>query len=164
MEYEVRQATMLDTEFIITLLEDICSLHHEGRDDIFKNSGSKYNYQDLAELFEREDIFIDICTDNEDNRLGYIFQVLKTTDEDNCRYAQRVLYIDDLCVDSSRRSKGVGAILMESAKKLAERLGCSRIELNVWDFNKKAISFYEQLGYTPQRHIYELKVERPDQN
>ena len=159
MEYTVRQATMLDTELIISLLEDICSLHHTGRSDIFKDGGSKYNYQDLAELLEKEDVFIDICTDDEGNRLGYIFQILKTIEDDNCRYASKVLYIDDLCVEGSLRSKGVGGALMESAKRRAEVLGCSRLELNVWDFNTKAIGFYEKLGYTPQRHIYELKID-----
>lgn len=160
MEYDIRSATVMDLEFIGEQLEETCELHHHGRSEIFKPNGRKYSDQDIIEILEREDVFIDICESDEGIRLGYCIQFLRETDEDGCRFERRTLFIDDIYVITKKRSKGVGKALMYSAKQRAEKLGCAAVELNVWEFNKDAISFYESLGYVPQRRILELKLSK----
>ena len=160
MEYDIRSATVMDLEFIGEQLEEMCELHHDGRNEIFKPHGKKYSDQDIIEILEREDVFIDICENEDGMRLGYCIQFLRETEEDDCRFGRRYLFIDDLCVIAKKRSKGIGKALMDAARQRAMKLGCSAIELNVWEFNKDAIGFYEKLGYVPQRRILELVLDK----
>lgn len=56
------------------------------------------------------------------------------------------LFIDDLCVDSTQRSQGVGRALLDYVKAEAKRLGCYEVTLNVWEGNDSAINFYKKNG------------------
>lgn len=50
---------------------------------------------------------------------------------------------------------GIDKQLMRKAEEISKELGCKRIELNCWSFNKNAINFYEEFGMRPQRIIME---------
>jgi GNAT superfamily N-acetyltransferase len=56
------------------------------------------------------------------------------------------IYIEDLYVDPSHRSGGIGKELLQhlAAKAVAE--GCGRMEWWVLDWNEPAINFYERIG------------------
>jgi RimJ/RimL family protein N-acetyltransferase len=43
--------------------------------------------------------------------------------------------------------------IRRATEKWAFEKGITRIELNVWGFNKRAMAFYDNLGYKPQQHI-----------
>ena len=158
MSYKIKQCTNDDIDFVNDLLCVLCDLHHSGRSDVFKSGGCKYTTDDIISLLERNDAFIDICIDENGNRVGYCIQFLKQVNEDNCRFARRVLYIDDLCISDNKRSKGAGSALMAAVKQRATEQSCDAIELNVWEFNKNAIEFYEKQGFLPQRRFYEMKL------
>jgi GNAT superfamily N-acetyltransferase len=61
---------------------------------------------------------------------------------------RRLLPID-LVEEGRRRRKGVGRALMQAAHDLGKEKGAGEAELNVWEFNREAILFYEALGYRP---------------
>ena len=44
------------------------------------------------------------------------------------------------------------------AKQLARKENVSSIELNVWAFNKNAINFYKELGFTCKSMRYEYNI------
>lgn len=157
MNYQIKCCTTDDIEFVCDLLCVLCDLHHNGRSDVFKSSGCKYTPADIITLLQRNDAFIDICYDN-DEKIGYCIQFLKQTPEDSCRCARKVLFVDDLCISDNQRSKGAGSALMAAVKQRATELNCDCIELNVWEFNNKAIAFYEKQGYKLQRRFYELEL------
>lgn len=45
------------------------------------------------------------------------------------------------------RGLGIGKIAMNFIEQTAKEIGFNRIELGVFEFNKKAIEFYKKLGY-----------------
>ena len=47
---------------------------------------------------------------------------------------------------------------MNEAKTIARKNNCSRLELNVWNFNTNAIEFYEHFGMKCQRKIMEIEI------
>jgi len=49
--------------------------------------------------------------------------------------------------DSDYWGKGVSKIAMERFEEESRKRGASRIELGVFEFNERAISFYKKLGY-----------------
>jgi GNAT superfamily N-acetyltransferase len=56
------------------------------------------------------------------------------------------LYLDDLYVKPEHRRRKVGSMLLAQVFDLARREGCKRLRLQVLDWNKDAISFYEKHG------------------
>ena len=54
------------------------------------------------------------------------------------------LYLDDLYVKPEHRRKKVGSMLLEKVFELAKQEDCKRLRLQVLDWNKDAISFYEK--------------------
>ena len=81
--------------------------------------------------------------------LGYAFCIFEETAETTSLRPVRTLYLDDLCINESRRGEGLGRRLYDEVIRLAEAAGCDRITLHAWNFNQKAFRFYEKLGMTP---------------
>ena len=59
------------------------------------------------------------------------------------------IFIEDLYVDESHRREGLGLAMFMHVARLAREQGCGRLEWSVLDWNKPAISFYENLGAEP---------------
>jgi len=62
---------------------------------------------------------------------------------------RRGLYLEDLFVRPSARSRGVGKALLTRVAEIAVERGCPRFEWAVLDWNESAIGFYEKLGARP---------------
>jgi len=55
--------------------------------------------------------------------------------------------IDSIGVNAHFRKAGIGQALMERAEQWALEQGAGSVELNVFEFNQGAISFYKRQGY-----------------
>ena len=64
--------------------------------------------------------------------------------------ARPFLFLEDLVVDESARSGGVGEALMAALAREGVRRGAMRIEWVVLDWNVNAIRFYRRVGAGPQ--------------
>ena len=56
------------------------------------------------------------------------------------------IYLEDLFVHESDRSRGVGKALLSAVAQVAASEGAGRLEWSVLDWNETAIGFYKQLG------------------
>lgn len=70
----------------------------------------------------------------------------------------KIAYIDLLVVDARHRRRGIGKGLFHEVQKRARKVGSDRVELMVWSHNKIAERAYESYGMTPQRSIYEIRL------
>lgn len=59
---------------------------------------------------------------------------------------KRIFYIEDVFIDEDKRGEGVGTALFTEARRLAEELGCARLEWKCLDWNVSARNFYEKTG------------------
>ncbi len=71
------------------------------------------------------------------------------------------IYIEDLFVKPSARSKGVGQKLLTYLARLAKEKQCCRLQWFVQDWNEKAIRFYDRIG---AKHIDGWKLYRVSDN
>ena len=55
-------------------------------------------------------------------------------------------YLEDFFVQKDYRSKGIGKELFEECLRIAKLESCSQINWQVLEWNKRAISFYENIG------------------
>ena len=70
-----------------------------------------------------------------------------------------ILWIDELVVDDKVRKIGIGKNLFSEVKRIAKEKNYDAVELNCWNFNERAIQFYEKCGMNIQRLIMDLKTD-----
>ena len=63
--------------------------------------------------------------------------------------AQPGIYLEDLFVTPSMRSKGFGEAMLKRIAEIAVERNCGRFEWSVLDWNEHAIRFYKRLGAEP---------------
>ena len=157
----VRFAKNEDVPAILALLQQVGRLHHEGRPDLFRSDAQKYGASQVIRMLEDPDQPIFIAAE-EDAVLGYGFCQIKTHTQNPVFHDYTELYIDDICVDKTQRSKGGGSAIYEEILRYGKKRKCHNITLNVWSFNKQAMAFYEKCGLKPQRIFMETVLENQD--
>lgn len=70
-------------------------------------------------------------------------------------FIQKPTYVDDMFVHPSYRGQKIATTLFHKMERRAKKLGATRIDLMVWEFNESAQELYRSLGMTPQRYILE---------
>ncbi len=145
----IRLAKANDIPAILDLLGEILAVHHKGRPDIFKSSGSKYDHQQLAQLLNdpNQPVFV---YEQDGQILGHLFCQFQEA-QGNVLEPVKTLFIDDLCVSSSARGQGLGEKFIDFARGYAKEQGCYNLTLDVWADNAGAVRFYERLGLEPQK-------------
>ncbi len=56
-------------------------------------------------------------------------------------------FLDEITIAAEERSRGYGRRALALAEDLARRLGATRLELNVYQHNPRALALYQALGY-----------------
>lgn len=152
---KIRRAEERDIPRMGALLEQVNLVHHNGRPDIFK-IGRKYTDEELMAILGDETRPILVAVDETDFVLGYAFCIYQQHVGSQLLTDIKTLYIDDLCVDETRRGQHVGRSLYDAAVALARETGCYNLTLNVWSCNEGAMRFYESCGLLPQKIGMEL--------
>lgn len=142
---------------ILMLLRQVCQVHHRIRPDIFQSSAVKYTREQLIDILSDETRPIFVAEDG-GKVVGYCFCQLRNYDGTGVSTCRRELYIDDLCVDESRRGQHVGSVLYDRAVAFAKANNCQFLTLNVWCGNEGALKFYEHAGLTPRNMTMETKL------
>ena len=148
---KIRSAEEKDIPRLGDLLLQVCRVHNQGRPDLFRAGGRKYNDDELRELLKDSERPILVAEDNTGWVAGYAFCVYQRHKNEGAFNDLTTLYLDDLCVDEKCRNQHVGTILYEAVLDLARRTGCYNVTLNVWSCNESAMKFYEHLGLKPQK-------------
>jgi ribosomal protein S18 acetylase RimI-like enzyme len=66
--------------------------------------------------------------------------------------------ITELVVTAYAQNKGVGAMLVDEAKRVAATMGCEELDVSVEVENQKAQGFYEKLGFEKKHADYGMKL------
>lgn len=147
MAIELKKGEKDDIPHILELLDRVRALHHDGRPDVFKSNGTKYDAGQLEEKLKDPEEGIFVAYDGE-TFLGYICTALKEYKGHAIMNDRKYLYVDDLCVSKASRGRGVGRLLLDKAKYFAKEKGAASMELNVWKFQNSAEGFYRSCGFT----------------
>ena len=155
----IRRAEERDIPDLTRLLLQVASVHHNGRPDLFREHARKYTDEELSILLRDENRPIFVCVGEEGAVDGYAFCVLKQTDGDHILTDMRSLYLDDLCVEETKRGRHIGRALYEHVLRFAKEQGCYNVTLNVWACNENAMRFYRALGMQPQKICMEQVLD-----
>jgi ribosomal protein S18 acetylase RimI-like enzyme len=70
------------------------------------------------------------------------------------------MHVDELVIDESFRSMGIGKMLLDVAKKISREKGCKMLELESATHRNDAHRFYENLGYEKMGVVFSLKLDK----
>lgn len=146
---QMRRAQASDIPDIQRLLVQVCTVHAEGRPDLFQAGGTKYTADELEEIVADDGRPIFVCVGEDGCVLGYAFCVIEDFTQDTARTHVRSLYIDDICVDEAARGRHVGSTVYNYVIDWAREQGFYNVTLNVWSCNPRAQRFYEAMGMKP---------------
>lgn len=147
----IRRAKNTDTDGINKLLYEVLTVHHNGRPDLFKADAKKYTDEELAAIIADDAKPIFVAVDEREEVVGYAFCLFQQHIGNNILTDIKTLYIDDLCVDETKRGMHIGKQLYEYVIAFAREQGCYNVTLNVWACNQSAMRFYEKCGLVPQK-------------
>ena len=146
----IRKAEDRDIPRVLQMLSQVLGIHAAIRPDIFVPGTTKYTETELKDIFRDENTPVYVAADEADEAVGYLFCVLREPPFTNTMLPRKTFFIDDFCVDETRRGSGIGQSLFAFALEEARRLGCADVTLNVWEGNDAARRFYEKLGMRPK--------------
>lgn len=152
-----RKAVSEDSLFIAESLKDILALHAAGRGDIFRSEGAKYGEADIIKMLDEDNKYVFVVQNN-GTLCGYAICNAVIKKDHPVLKDRKVFYLDDLYLLPSCRGKGTGRAFMDFLTDFAQKQGFEYFELNVWEFDGSASSFYEKCGLTTQRRIMEKKL------
>ena len=147
----IRRAEERDLPGLNRLLHQVLDVHHEGRPDLFKRGAKKYTDEELVAILHDDTTPVFAAVGDEGSLLGYAFCIFIQHKDNNILTDVKTLYIDDLCVDETKRGQHVGSALFKHVLAFAKEQNCYNVTLNVWSCNESAMRFYEAMGPVPQK-------------
>lgn len=150
----VRFARKEDYEAINALRAPVCALHSNGYPALFKPVFAKDHQERVLKMME--DPEQDVLVEEENGQLlGFAMVEYIKREETNSMYAVHEAHIVEIGVDETSQGKGIGTALIQAVKDAAKVRGCRSVQLDVWEFNKSALRFYEKLGFVTLRRKME---------
>ena len=158
MQIAIRPATAHDLEELDEVIEEVDALHREQLPHILqKPHGPPRDRDYMLELLADESYGVFVA-DVEGEILGFVQVAIRDTPPIPILVPRRIAAVENLAVRSASRRMGIGRVLMHQVERWAEELGATEIELNVYEFNQSAFSFYRSLGYVATSRKMEKRL------
>lgn len=145
MRTVIKLATNEDYYDVNLIVKEGQDEHSEALPHIFQKTEQVMPENYYLQLLEdpQSDILIAKITDEV---VGFAVMELKESPPFDSMTPRKFAYMNDFGVKSDHQRKGIGKLLFEACTEWAKSKDATSLELNVWEFNQKAISFYESFG------------------
>lgn len=147
MNIVIRKAEAEDYTALFELFDEIDAIHRENHPRIFRKPDGpirELNYYTGLISDESSAVFL---AELDEDVIGFAHAILRDVPDIPILVPRRFAIIDGIVVKSEHKKRGVGRMLMEAMEDWSKKNGATSIELNVYEFNEEAITFYENLGY-----------------
>jgi GNAT superfamily N-acetyltransferase len=143
----IRKATAEDYTAICALFDEIDALHRDNLPHLFKKpNGPSRELDYFLGLISDENVGFFVA-ELDGGLVGFVHTFIKAAPDIPVVAPRRYAILDGILVKSEIKHQGVGRMLIETIEEWTAAKGASSIELNVYEFNQVAITFYEMLGY-----------------
>ena len=139
------------------LRKQVNDLHVEGKPEVFKagfNDELRDYIYNIWDDPEQEIVVADL--DGTICGFAVLHHIVKPASP--FMYERDFIDVDEFCVDKDYRRQGVASEMITFIRNYAKEKGFNRIELNMWEFNRDALAFYETVGFKTYRRYMEMKV------
>jgi diamine N-acetyltransferase len=149
LDFSIRLVTKNDYAELNTLFEELDEYHRKALPQIFrKPDGSARSWDFLQGVLADQNAVIFIA-EIQNLIIGLVYAYVRSIPEIPIKIPSRAGEIDQIIVRQEYRRYGVGKALMERIHQWADQMKLERLELSVWNFNKEAQDFYQELDYEP---------------
>ena len=111
----------------------------------------------LEEILKNENQVMLVAVDESDVVIGFAHVVFMGVKAFSCLKPQTNIYLQDLVVSGDYRSRGIGTLLLNEAKKYGTEKGADFFLTQVFSINKAGLRFYERNGFSIKR----ITIEAP---
>lgn len=152
-----------------TELETLHAISVETFKETFEAENTKENMADyLNNQLGQEQIGNELSNSNTSFYFAYCNDVLVGYLKLNFEEAQKEVVLEGKAFEIERiyilkayQGKGLGTQLFNNALKIGKEKGCQKMWLGVWEFNRKAITFYKKKGLKAfGSHVFQLGNDR----
>jgi GNAT superfamily N-acetyltransferase len=149
MDFSIRHAAEKDYAGLNALFEELDEYHRKTLPQIFrKPDGPARTSNFLSGVLADQNAAI-FLAEIQGKIIGLVYAYIRSIPEIPIRIPCRAGEIDQIIVKQKYRRYGVGKALMEKIHQWAAQMKLDRLELSVWDFNREAQDFYQEMGYGP---------------
>ncbi len=153
----LRFAVEADLERVNALRRQVNDLHVAGKPEVFKPGFPPELRDYIRVIFADPDQWI-LVAEEDGEICGFAVLHHIVRPETPFMYVRDFLDIDEFCVDEGHRRQGVASAMIAFIRGWAKERGFTRLELNMWEFNREALAFYEAAGFTTYRRYMEMKL------
>ena len=147
MQFFIREANQEDYEGLCGVFAEGDAFHCKALPHVFRESyGPARTKEYISGIIadENAELFV---AESDDQIIGAVHIFVREAPDIPIMVSRKYAVIDNLVVMKRFYRSGVGQSLLEEAQRWAMDKKVNQVELNVWEFNKGAIAFYEKLGY-----------------
>ncbi|WP_087974864.1 GNAT family N-acetyltransferase [Oceanobacillus rekensis] len=142
MNISIETARIGDHYAVNLIVKEGQDEHSEALPHIFNKVDQVMPESYFGELLEDPKSEILIAKINEEV-VGFAVMELKESPPFDSMKPRKFAYMNDFGIKSSYQRKGMGKMLFEYCLEWSKNKDATSLDLNVWEFNKKAISLYE---------------------
>ena len=153
----VRFAREEELDSVNMLRRQVNDLHVAGKPEIFK-PGFRDELRDYIYVIHRDPRQKIVVAEVNGGICGFAVLNHITRPETPFMYVRDYLDVDEFCVDEQRRRQGIASEMIGFIREYAREQGFRRVELNMWEFNRDALAFYEAAGFQTYRRYMEMKL------
>lgn len=148
---QIRKATELDIDAIVTLNRQIGEIHHQHYPEVFCPPSPEEREFLLGAIGAEGRLF---CVAEQDGRVvGLLTARIDINDSVPFLTRAPICRIGSVVVDEQHRSKGIGKALIAHCDHWAKTRDAHQIRLEVMAFNTRAQALYASLGFKVQSQI-----------
>ena len=153
----VRFAREEELDRINELRKQVNDLHVAGKPEVFK-PGFRGELRDYIREIWRDPAKKIAVAEREGTVVGFAVLNHITRPENPFMFERDYLDVDEFGVDEGFRRQGVASAMVRFILDFAREKGFGRLELNMWEFNRGALAFYETAGFTTYRRYMEMRL------
>lgn len=155
----IRAATEEDVSHILRIAQQVHGVltrdrppHLWGERAEFSSAESFY-----LQALRGKDGVLFVAEIGEGKVVGYVLAAIEREPDD--LIAVPYMSVIELAVEVTHRRAGIGHLLMDRVHEWAREHGLNILQLAVWEFNRDAVEFYENLGYVTILRKMERRLE-----
>ena len=150
--FKIRAAIPADVPMILQMIKELAD---------FEKIEALATEKNLQEVLFHDPKGPEVLIAEEDNiSIGYLifFQSYSAS------LGKRGIYIEDVYIKEPYRKKGYGTLFFKEVAKIAKARKCGRLDWSVFNWNEKAIRFYQKIGGIPMNDwtVYRLTEKALD--
>ena len=143
-----------DRAAIEGLAQQVHAMHVQWRPDIYTPANELWPQDRFDTAVGERQLF---AAKIGDAVVGYVYLRLRNYDMTG-HTRRKVLLVDEICVDETRRNQGIGTEMMIEVRAIANAFGCTDLQLGVYPQNYEALAFYQKCGFRIRSIDMQMKI------